>query len=219
MVKSTTEPRATPEVRERILRAFSERATRSGIRSVVMGELASELRMSATTVYNHFASKGDLVLALVERWANDLAASDAGIAQVTASGTPVERIMRWATAWSNSVLRYSPAFWEDLRRDHPDAARIFRAEIRRWKELGAEQLRPSLRPELNPQVTLSVLDVILTQVSDPRFGERTGTSRQEAIETAIQIWARGALAPPRAALTPIHPPRGKSTQRKPRRSR
>ena len=50
----------SPRVRERILVAFSSKAKRSGIRAVVMGELASDLRMSAMTLYKHFASKDEL---------------------------------------------------------------------------------------------------------------------------------------------------------------
>ena len=65
-------PVGQPEARERILKAFSDRATRSGIRSVVMSELASELRMSPNTLYQHFPSKKHLVTALVERWAQEV---------------------------------------------------------------------------------------------------------------------------------------------------
>ena len=51
-------PRAdTARVKARILEAFSEKAKRQGIRSVVMGELASELKMSASTLYKQFPSK------------------------------------------------------------------------------------------------------------------------------------------------------------------
>jgi AcrR family transcriptional regulator len=181
------------DVRERILQAFSERATRSGIRSVVMSELASALRMSATTLYNHFPSKQDLVTALVERWAQDVAASEAAIAELAAAPSAVTGMVHWAEAWSASVSRYAPAFWEDLRRDHPHANEIFRGELRRWKEAGAARLRPHLRPELHPEIALQVLDLILTHASDPRLSERAGTGRRQAIETAIQIWARGAL--------------------------
>ena len=59
-------------VRERILQAFSQKAMRTGLRSVVMGELASELRMSASTLYKYFSSKEELVLVLVERWVMEL---------------------------------------------------------------------------------------------------------------------------------------------------
>ena len=191
-----------PEARERILQAFSARATRSGIRSVVMSELASELRMSPNTLYQHFRSKQELVIALVERWAQDAGASDAAVVELASSRSAVERMTRWAEAWAQSVARHSPAFWEDLRRDHPEAFAIFRRELERWKELGAAQLRPRLLPGLHPEVALALLDLILTRVSDPRFSEQLGTTRRESIRTAIGIWARGALEN-RGKLTPI----------------
>jgi AcrR family transcriptional regulator len=190
------DPKTVEDTRERILRAFSARATRSGIRSVVMSELASELRMSATTLYNHFPSKQHLVTALVERWAEDFAASEAAIAERTSSRSPVERMIHWAESWSASVSRYAPAFWEDLRRDHIEASRIFRREIARRKAAGAAELRPHLRSDLHPEVALAILDLILTHASDPRFSDRTGTGRRQAVETAIRIWARGALESP-----------------------
>jgi AcrR family transcriptional regulator len=186
-------PPAQPEARDRILQAFSARATRSGIRSVVMSELAAELRMSPNTVYQHFRSKKDLVTALVERWALEVGASDAGAVEVASSRGAVEGMTRWAEAWAQSVARHSPAFWEDLRRDYPEAWAIFRSELKRWKELGAAQLRPHLLPGLHPEVALAVLDLILTRVSDPRFSEELGATRRESIRTAIGIWVRGAL--------------------------
>jgi AcrR family transcriptional regulator len=195
-------PVAQPEVRERILQAFSERATRSGIRSVIMSELASELRMSPNTLYQHFPSKKHLVTALVERWAQEAGASEAGAVEVASSRGAVESMARWAEAWSASIARYAPAFWEDLARDHADASAIFRAEIKRWKELGAARLRPHLLPDLHPDVALAILDLILTRVSDPRFSEQLGATRRESIRTAIGIWARGSLKN-RGKLTPI----------------
>jgi AcrR family transcriptional regulator len=195
-------PVAQPEARERILQAFSERATRSGIRSVVMSELAAELRMSPNTMYQHFRSKKDLVTALVERWAHEVGASDAAVVELQAARSAADGMARWAEAWAASVARYAPAFWEDLRRDHHEAFAIFRRELKRWKELGADQLRPRLLPDVHPEVALALLDLILTRVSDPRFSEQLGTTRRDSIRTAIGIWARGALAN-QGKLTPI----------------
>lgn len=187
---------AAVEARERILRAFSERATRSGIRSVVMAELAAELHMSPNTLYNHFASKKELVAATVELWAREVGASEAAAAEIANASSPVEGMVHWAEAWSVSVARYAPAFWDDLRRGYPDIFEVFRRALGRWKELGAAQLRPHLRPNLHSEVALRVLDGILNQVSDPRFSESLGVARRESIRTAIEIWARGALEPP-----------------------
>ena len=78
VARAPREPiRDAARVRERILSVFSSKAKRSGIRAVVMGELAAELRMSAVTLYKHFASKDELVSAMVDAWALELAAIDA----------------------------------------------------------------------------------------------------------------------------------------------
>jgi len=42
-------------------------------------------------------------------------------------------------------------------------------------------------------VALAVLNMILMRISDPRLSDELGTTRREAIDTAIRIWARGAL--------------------------
>ena len=94
----TARLREDPErVRERILVAFSAKAKRSGIRAVVMGELASELRVSPMTLYKHFTSKNDLVSAMVDAWARELAAIDAlDLVQVDDRSAALERLLAWA---------------------------------------------------------------------------------------------------------------------------
>jgi AcrR family transcriptional regulator len=179
------------EVRRRILEAFSERAKRSGVRSVVMGELASELRMSPTTLYHHFSSKAELVTAMVERWSAEIASEDGVIRD--ASKAPLARFLLWVEAWSRRLVEYSPAFFADLKHDYPAAWDSLQKDLARRKALGAGLLRPQLRTDLDPEVALSMLDLIVTQVSDARTWNRLGVSRQEAVRTALAIWAGGAL--------------------------
>lgn len=179
------------QVRETILSAFSKRAKESGIRGVVMSELASQLRMSATTLYNHFASKEELVRELVLLWVDELSASEAG--QPDQGGSPIEVLLRWSSAWAENVARYSPAFWEDLRRDYPDAWQIFRRELNQRKAAGAEMLRPFIDRGLSADMALATLDIILTHAPSPKLCNRLGISRAQAVETAIRVWANGAL--------------------------
>ncbi len=183
------------QVRERILQAFSEKAKRSGLRSVVMAELASELRMSATTLYNHFSSKEELVLVLVERWVMELAAADALTSERPELRTPLDRVRHWALVWAASMSELSVAFIQDLQREYPVAWGIFQEGVEERKRIGSEILRPILKPELNANVALEILDLILGRVADPKFADRTGTSRSEAIQTAVSVWASGALGP------------------------
>ncbi len=181
------------QVRERILQAFSEKAKRSGLRSVVMAELASELRMSATTLYNHFSSKEELVLVLVERWVMELAAADALTSERPELRTPLDRVRHWAQVWAASMSELSVAFIQDLQREYPVAWGIFQEGVEERKRIGSEFLRPILKPELNADVALEILNLILARVADPKFADRTGTSRSDAIQTAVSVWASGAL--------------------------
>jgi AcrR family transcriptional regulator len=188
--------------RERILVAFSSRAKRSGIRAVVMGELASELRMSPVTLYKHFASKHDLVSAMVDAWALELAAIEAlDLGEVRDRDAALARLLDWADAWTASLSNVSPAFFQDLHRDHPECWERFNAQIEARKRAAAPILGPFLRPELNPAAALLMLDYLVTHVADPRSAERLGVSRREAVRTAVSIWGDGALLP-RGRLRP-----------------
>ncbi|HSJ96384.1 MAG TPA: TetR/AcrR family transcriptional regulator [Myxococcota bacterium] len=182
------------QVRERILLAFSSKAKRSGVRAVVMGELASELRMSAMTLYKHFASKDDLVSAMVDAWALELAAIDAlEWEKADDCGSALEVLLVWADHWTAILGKVSPAFFKDLQRDHPAAWRRFHALIAERKEVAAVHLRPFLRQDIHPAATFLMLDNLVMQASDPRFAEKMGISRREAVRTAVSVWGGGAL--------------------------
>jgi AcrR family transcriptional regulator len=189
-------PEDAARVRARILSAFSAKAKRSGIRAVVMGELASELRMSAMTLYKHFASKNELVSAMVDAWALELAAIDAlDLGQIDDCEVALERLLSWADAWTASLSHVSPAFFQDLHRDHPEAWSRFNADIQERKDAAAPLLTPFLRPELNPNVALLMLDHLVMEAADTRYAERLGISRREAVRTAVLVWCGGALQP------------------------
>jgi AcrR family transcriptional regulator len=187
-------PQEANRVRERILLAFSAKAKRSGIRAVVMGELASELRMSPMTLYKHFASKDELVSAMVDAWALELAAIDAlDLGRVDDRDAALERLLAWADAFTASLANVSPAFFKDLHRDHPECWARFNSQIEARKTAAAPLLGPFLRPDLNPNVALLMLDYLVTHAADPRYAERLGVSRREAVRSAVAIWGDGAL--------------------------
>jgi AcrR family transcriptional regulator len=183
------------EVRERILAAFSSKAKRSGIRAVVMGELASDLRMSAMTLYKHFPSKDELVSAMVDAWALELAAIGAlDLGRLDDSDSAIDRLLAWADAWTTCLANVSPAFFKDLSRDHPKCWKRFMSQINDRKWAAGPLLEPLLRPDLTPSVALLMLDHLVTWAADPRYAERLGVSRREAVRTAVSIWGGGALA-------------------------
>ena len=167
------------QVRERILRTFSAKARRSGIRSVLMGELASELRISPMTLYKHFESKDDLVSATVEAWAYEI--------------TALQVLLSWADAWTAILAEVSPAFFEDLKRDHPEEWRRYRRVLNDRKLVAAKHLRPFLREDVHAATVFRMLDALVLQAASPRFVEKVGTSRKAAMRAAISLWGGGAL--------------------------
>lgn len=178
----------------RILTAFSDRGKRGGLRSVVMGELATELGMSISTLYGHFASKEHLVAAMVDRWCAELATHDALIED---EGVPIaERFRIWGDAWSVRIIQYSPAFFADLVRDYPEQSARLQRDLEQRKAKGAAILRPHLQPGLIPGAALALLDLIYTHAHDPRLGDEVGVARRDVVRTALAIWAKGALGAP-----------------------
>jgi AcrR family transcriptional regulator len=187
-------PAPADDARERILSAFSARATRAGIRAVVMVELATDLRMSAATLYRHFPSKDELVSAMVDAWALELAAIDAlDWSKVSNCTSALEMLLSWADAWTAILGQVTPSFFEDLHRDHPAAWRRFLGLIQERKVVAGRHLGPYVRPDLHAETTFAMLDHLVLHASNPRFAEGLGISRREAVRTAVSIWGGGAL--------------------------
>lgn len=159
----------------------------------MMAELASELRMSATTLYKEFPSKEDLAMACVDRWAHELAASEATKRDPKKPLGHFEQFMHWVDVWTEANAALSPVFRRDLESDYPAVWKRYREIVNQRKSLGATLLRPLLKPDLNKDVALAVLDLIFTAVLPPEFADRLRISRHEAIRTAVSIWAGGAL--------------------------
>lgn len=192
--KRTSRERPAPELApaaSRILSAFSERAKRGGLRSVVMGELATELGMSISTLYGHFPSKEHLVAAMVDVWCAESATHDALVEDDRA---PIaERFKVWGDAWSVRIIQYSPAFFADLQRDYPAQSARLQRDLEQRKAKGAALLRPHLKPGLIPGAAFALLDLIYTHAHDPRLGDEVGVARRDVVRTALAIWGDGAL--------------------------
>lgn len=188
--------RTNPEqLSRRILDAFSSRAKKHGLRALHMTELAAELRVSATTLYKLFPSKEALALACVERWADELGAAEAARRAPAQPRDGLTQYMHWIDAWVEANADLAPAFARDLQTDYPAVWQRYREIVDARKRLGANLLRPLLKPELDERVAFAVLNTIFSTVLEPEFADRLHISRRDALRTAIQIWAAGALAP------------------------
>ncbi len=175
----------------RILGAFSTRAKRDGIRAVMMGEFATELGMSIATLYGHFASKEQLVAAMVDRWCAELATHDALVENGNVGIH--ERFRIWGDAWSTRIVEYSPRFFADLARDYPEQSARLQADLAKRRAKGRAILRPHLKASVHPGAAFALLDLIYAHAHDPRLGDEAAAPRRDVVRTALTIWAKGAL--------------------------
>jgi len=178
-------------VGDRILRAFGERVRGSGIRAVVMAELARDLGISTRTLYRHFPTKSDLVLALTRRWAERL--EEMQRRRFSSGQSPLTELHAAAQTWVGLSSELSSAYWLELERDHPEAHAILVRQVGRNMGRARRRLAPLVREGLDPDVALRLLRAAVAEAADPAACEALGVTRQEATRTAIEIWARGAL--------------------------
>jgi AcrR family transcriptional regulator len=84
--------RPKPTMRERILETADRLFYLQGIRAVGVDTIAAEIGISKRTLYNHFASKDELIAAYLTRRARPIPASDeAPAAQILATFDVLER--------------------------------------------------------------------------------------------------------------------------------
>jgi AcrR family transcriptional regulator len=158
-----------------------------------MAELATELRMSASTLYKLVPSLESLALACVERWADELGAAEAAKQDPARHRNDFEQYLYWIETWADANANVSPAFARDLRSDYPAVWKRYRDVMEERKRRGAKLLRPLLRPDVDEHVAFALLNVIFSTALEPDFADRMHTSRREALRSAVSIWAGGAL--------------------------
>ena len=102
--------------------------------------------------------------------------------------------MHWIDAWVEANANLSPAFARDLQTDYPAVWGRYREIVETRKRLGAVLLRPLLKPGVDERVAFALLNTIFGTVLEPEFADRLHISRRDALRSAVQIWAGGALA-------------------------
>jgi AcrR family transcriptional regulator len=188
----TGEAAALAAPRDRVLAAFEAKAARVGIKAVVVAELATDLHMSTKTLYRLYPTKQDLVAALVREWIRVL--TEEQEARINAADSPVDRIKAAAHASLEQVDRFCPTFWSDLARDYPEQHADYRHAVAAAFDRAAAWIEVALRPGVSMAVAGPLLVGSIRQAADPELCDRAGVTRRESVDTAVEIWARGAMA-------------------------
>ncbi len=185
-------------VRERIIAGARVYFLTNGFRGVTMADLAEELGMSKKTLYVHFASKTELLAAVME---HKFAAVEADLEQATAAGSgDFQQVLRGLLAcMQRHTEELQPAFIRDVRREAPELFQM--AEKRRaamlqrhFGKLFLEGRRVGLVRKDLPVRTLVAILLGTTQaiVNPPKLAE-LGLTVKEGFSAVISVILGGVL--------------------------
>lgn len=174
-----------------ILDAFIRMVKVDGLRAVSMLSLATNLGISTKTLYRHFSSKSELIMAVL--LLNDARFNENRTRRILSGETQHQRIVAASLEWFELRNELGEWFWHELQRDYPDVYALFEQNLKSFLDRAAALLRPEIRAELNADYAMTLLWKAINEVPTYEECEKLGLSRKDALVQAIDIWARGSL--------------------------
>ena len=175
-------------IAEQIVDAFSKRAQVVGIRSIAMGELAKQLRISTKTLYKYFHNKGEIVHELVVRWESRIHKP------ISYYGTDLVEILRyWVKIWVENDAQFSTPFWIDLKSDYPQLYKVYVDSLYNRMEAMKKRVTPYLKEGINHEFAWSSYFILMTASSQPKTFEKIGLTREQCVYAAFEFWMNGAV--------------------------
>lgn len=188
MLVSRLPQHGDPEIAHHIVEAFSRRAHKVGIRSIAIGDLAKELRISTKTLYKYFRNKGEIVHELVVRWEGRIHKP------ISYYGTDLVEVLRyWVKVWVENDAQFSTAFWVDLKSDYPKLYKVYVDSLYNRMEAMKRRVTPFLKPEINHDFAWSSYFILVTAASQPKTFEKIGMTREQCVYAAFDFWMNGAV--------------------------
>jgi len=187
------------EVRDRIVEIAERVFLRFGFSRVLMDDLARELGMSKKTVYLHFASKEDLLRAVLVHRVSEV---DRGLeAIVSAEESFPAKLGHLARFLQSKVGEVSPVFLEDIRRYAPECFRVVeefrgRAIPLYFGRLFDEGiLAGHVRPQVNRDLLIRMLVLSIQGIMRPEAVGELHLHPREALDHILAIMFDGILTP------------------------
>jgi AcrR family transcriptional regulator len=189
----------TGGVRERIVATAERIFFVSGFSRVLMDDLARELGMSKKTLYSHFASKEELLRAVLVQRTREV---EQGLeAIVSARESFPLKLGHLARFLQGKVAQVSPVFLQDIRRYAPECFQVveeFRARAipRYFGRLFEEGIRSGhVRRQVNRDLLIRMLVLSIQGIIRPQTVEELHLRPREALEHILAIIFDGILTP------------------------
>lgn len=185
------------ELKERIIAHARDRFFREGFAKISVDEIVSDLSMSKKTFYQHFESKDDLVVEMMERKFTELNAIMDRI--LSAETDFVHKLQDFVTYIGGMLGTISKAMFADVQRHLPHLwKRIeqFRRE-RLTKNISilVQQGRSEglIRDDVNPRLFLLAYLATIDGIMQANVLMNESFSSREALEGIMNIFFKGIL--------------------------
>ena len=186
-------------VRERIVGTAERIFFATGFSRVLMDDLARELGMSKKTLYSHFASKEELLQAVLLRRTREV---EEGLEAIVGARESFPlKLGHLARFLQSKVGEVSPLFLADIRRYAPECFRVveeFRARAipRYFGRLFEEGIRSGhVRRQVNRELLIRMMVLSIQGVIRPETVEELHLRPREALEHILAIIFDGILTP------------------------
>lgn len=177
---------------EQVLQAIEPIFLREGLRGIRMGDIATEVACSRSTLYEIAPSKEDLLLLVLDRMMQRISAR--GAAAMAAAETNVDRIAAMLTSGALDFAALGPRFLDAVR-SHPPARMLFD----RWVAVCRDALEQLIRAAITageirsapaPVVAEMMFAATLT-VTDPEFTRTSEVPLADALAELVDILLDG----------------------------
>lgn len=163
------------EIKDKILKGTQELFMRYGVRSISMDDIARHLSVSKKTLYQHFADKEDLVLAVSKAHLE----SERKTYEALRDGAEnsIEHLAKIAVCMRKEMENINPALLFDIQKFHPKAWSVWSnfkkgiiQEIVNNLNLGKRDgyVREEVIPEIHAIVRTELVQIVFNEEVFPR---------------------------------------------------
>ena len=186
------------EVQERILAAAGKRFFTEGFTTVTMDDMARELGMSKKTLYRLFASKDELLRAVMQRFVAEVEAATDQILENPDTNC-LSKLHRLLGFIAMQMLRIRPPFLLDLQRSaHPIWAELDEWRRRRVISKFAVLIEQGVaegvfRNDLNKELLLRMYTLLIQGIVNPEVLSQLPLTAHQAFEHVSKVFFEGVL--------------------------
>ena len=183
---------------QRIVKAAREHFFAHGLRSVTMDDLAAELGMSKKTLYAEFASKTDLLRAvLLDKFRTIEADLENIVAQSSANAlTALQQLLACMQRHTEEI---QPPFVRDIRREAPELFNLVESRrrelIRRYfgRIFDDGRREKIIRSDISTEIILEILLAAVQSIMNPAKIEALGISPKSGYGAIVAVILEGVL--------------------------